>query len=76
MTRETTQATGLTKQAQAEFQRLAGALSPENLSCDGELPRAQVKQRYAQLKKEWRELEVMVGRTVTESDVWTWERQQ
>ena len=36
-------------------QRIAGmidsALSPENLSCDGELPRAEVNRRYRQLTR-------------------------
>jgi len=30
----------------ALFQRLDSNLSPENLTCDGELPRAKVQQRY------------------------------
>jgi hypothetical protein len=41
-------------------QRVAGhidaALSPENLSCDGELPRAEVARRYKTLTKVAQEL--------------------
>ena len=35
---------------------LEGDLSPENLCCDGELPRAQVKAKYAYLTKVQAEL--------------------
>jgi len=34
------------KDAEEIFRGLDGALSPENLSCDGELPRAKVQARY------------------------------
>lgn len=33
------------------------ALSPENLSCDGELPRSQVQARYRQLTQAARDLQ-------------------
>ena len=45
----------------ADRQRIAGnidaALSPENLTCDGELPRSQVQARYRQLTAAARELQ-------------------
>ena len=45
----------------ADRQRIAdsidGALSPENLTCDGELSRAQVNARYRQLTAAARELQ-------------------
>ena len=44
----------------ADRQRIAesidSALSPENLSCDGELPYSQVKARYQRLSKAARQL--------------------
>lgn len=36
-------------------------LSPENLCCDGELPRAQVKAKYAYLTKVQKELAALRG---------------
>jgi hypothetical protein len=43
----------LSLQVAADRQRIADSidadLSPENLSCDGELPRSQVQARYKQL---------------------------
>jgi len=37
-------------------QRIDSDLSPENLTCDGELPRSQVQARYRQLTAAAREL--------------------
>lgn len=53
-----------------KFLNLCGQLSPENLHCDGECSAAQVRTRLAQIKKQWRALEVQVGRKVTEDEVW------
>lgn len=50
--------------------RLAGALSPENLSCDGELRGAKLITKRRRLLKEWAEQEKVLGRKVTEDDVW------
>ncbi len=52
------------------FFSLACALSPENLCCDGELPRAEVRRKYNRLTKEWKALETKLGRKVSESEVW------
>ncbi len=45
----------LSLQNAADRQRIAdmldSALSPENLTCDGELPRAEVNRRYTQLTR-------------------------
>ena len=62
----------LTDEIKAKFSDLACQLSPENLSCDGELPRAQVQAKYRRLLKEWAALEKLVGRKVTENEVWSW----
>jgi hypothetical protein len=53
-----------------KFLDLASALSPENLTCDGELSKAAVKRRYSALMKEWKALEKIAGRRVTEDEVW------
>lgn len=60
----------LTECQQHKFLNLACALSPENLSCDGELPSHLVRSKYNRLMKEWRALEKQVGRQVTEDEVW------
>jgi hypothetical protein len=52
------------------FSRLAADLSPENLTCDGELPRSQVNARLRGLQKKWKALESFVGRPVSEEEVW------
>lgn len=39
------------KDRQHIAESLDSALSPENLSCDGELPRSQVRARYQRLSK-------------------------
>lgn len=51
---------------------LAIQLSPENLTCDGELPRAAVRAKRARLLKEWREQEKALGRKVSEEEVWNY----
>lgn len=63
--------TTLTAEQVAAFLHLACALSPENLSCDGELSRAAVARKYKGLMKQWKALEAKVGRKVTEDEVWT-----
>lgn len=55
------------------FSSLVSRLSPENLCCDGEISRAEVQRRHRQIIKEWRELEVKVGRKVSEDEVYAWE---
>jgi hypothetical protein len=50
----------LSLQNAADRQRIAdmldSALSPENLTCDGELPRSEVNRRYRELTKAARQL--------------------
>ena len=53
-----------------QFLSLACQLSPECLTCDGELPRTLVQRRYRKLKSEWAALEAKVGRSVSEDEVW------
>ena len=53
-----------------KFLDLCGQLSPENLTCDGECSASQVRTRLAQIKKQWKALEVQVGHKVTEDEIW------
>jgi len=55
-----------------KFVDLATRLSPEWLTCDGELSRREIKRRRARLQRQWRALERQAGRTVTEDEVWAW----
>jgi hypothetical protein len=57
-----------------ELLHLTCRLSPENLSCDGEISRTQVAKRHAAIMKEWRAIEQTIGRKITEDDVWAWDR--
>jgi len=53
-----------------QFLSLSCALSPENLTCDGECSRKEVNTRYNKLAKQWAELETKFGGRVSEKDVW------
>lgn len=52
------------------FARLTADLSPENLTCDGELSRSQVSAKLRDLQNKWKALESFVGRQVFEEEVW------
>lgn len=52
------------------------SLSPENLTCDGELPRFAVAARATRLRAQLRELETELGRRVSEDACWAWESKQ
>ena len=54
-----------------KFLSLSSRLSPENLTCDGEISRAQANQRYRVIMREWKILEKEVGRKVTEDEIWS-----
>jgi len=51
-------------------------LSPENLTCDGELPAARVRQRSAELHRKLRGLFQALGQEVSETDAYDWEQQR
>jgi len=53
-----------------KFLTLCSQLSPENLTCDGELSASQVRVRVARINKEWKSLEAQLGRKVTEDEIW------
>lgn len=54
------------------FMQLTGELSPENLTCDGELSRTQINAKYRKIMAEWKQLEKAYGSQVTEDEVWNW----
>ncbi len=60
----------LTPEQFEKFLTLATSLSPENLSCDGELPPAEIRRKVRWLSREWASAEREVGRKVTEDEVW------
>ena len=49
-------------------------LSPENLTGDGELSRSMVRQRYAELQRKLRGLQIALGRNVDETEIYDWDR--
>jgi hypothetical protein len=51
-----------------EIRNVYGQLSPENVSCDGELPRSEVARRVAALNRQLRALFAELGRPVSESE--------
>jgi type I site-specific restriction-modification system R (restriction) subunit len=53
-----------------KFLDLTNQLSPENLHCDGEISNAEAEKEYKRLMKQWRSLEVIAGREVTEDEIW------
>ena len=48
---------------------LCAELSPENLSCDGELSRTAINQKLRAIKGEWKEIEKKLGRKVSQDEV-------
>lgn len=60
------------EQIRQGFMRLASELSPENLTCDGELSSSEVRLKQERIKTEWAALERRYGSPVNESDVWGW----
>ena len=54
----------------SDFIRLASALSPENLHCDGEASPQQVKNKLKSINASWDNLEEEIGYTVTEEEAW------
>lgn len=53
----------------ADMRRVEAMLSPENLTCDGELSRTQVARRRAALNTEYRELVREFGRRPTDAEL-------
>ena len=59
-----------------EIDACYAGLSPENLTCDGELRGAAVTRRAAALRARLRDLQAELGRKVSEDDCWAWHRTQ
>ena len=52
---------------------LSSELSPENLSCDGELSRTRINEKLRAIRGEWKEIEKKLGQKVSEyeaEDYW------
>ena len=47
---------------------ICGDLSPENLHCDGEISRSAAMAKARALRAEWREVEKIIGRKVSENE--------
>jgi len=62
----------LNEKVMERFFELTNNLSPENLSCDGELSQSQIHKRHTEIMTEWRQLENKIGMKVTEADAWEW----
>lgn len=62
----------LTLDIKRSFANLVAQVSPENLTCDGELSDHEVKHRLKQIRLEWQKLEAQAGSAITETDVWGW----
>lgn len=52
--------------------KLTSDLSPENLTCDGELSQRDWRAKEKRILAEWAELETQLGRKVTQNEVWDW----
>jgi hypothetical protein len=59
----------ITEALRAQFEDLACQLSPENLTCDGELSRARVNQRRREINQKWAALEREVGHKVDVAEI-------
>lgn len=59
-----------------DFLNLSIDLSPENLTCDGELSKKEVNKRYGEIRKNWSKLEKEIEKNVTEDEVWNWSNKQ
>lgn len=59
-----------------EFLELACALSPENLTCDGEASQEDIQANLKYIQKVWKELEDEIAHPVTEDDAWSWHQNQ
>jgi len=55
---------------QQKFLDLACRLEPENLYMDGEASPSEARRRKQAIRREWRSLESLVGRPVSEDEVW------
>ena len=66
----------VTEKLMKDFLRLAGELSPENLTCDGELSEYATQRKHSKLMREWHKLEDVAGQKMTEYEVYDWDSKQ
>lgn len=59
-------------EAKPLFDSLSNQLSPENLHCDGEISNREAAEKGKVLMAAWEALEEIVGRTVSETETWSW----
>jgi len=57
------------------FISLAFELEPENLACDGERSRKEIKIALSSINAKWSALEKLLGRSVSVDEVWKWEEE-
>jgi len=62
--------TDIPERAFQRFFELQLQLEPESLCMDGEATPSQVRVRRMNIRKEWKMMEVAIGRRVTDSEVW------
>ena len=62
--------TDIPERAFQRFFELQLQLEPENLCMDGEATPSQVRVRRMNIRKEWKMMEVAIGRRVTDNEVW------
>tara|TARA_R110000868_G_scaffold129901_1_gene339195 strand:- start:67 stop:294 length:228 start_codon:yes stop_codon:yes gene_type:complete len=59
----------MTDEQHKQFLWIASELSPENLTCDGELSKRAVDAKFRRLMAEWHRLQKEVGRAVYEDEI-------
>jgi hypothetical protein len=64
------------EQIMQEIASCHSRLSPENLSCDGELTPAQTRARGRQIRNSLRSLFRELGREVSEEEAFRWEQER
>ena len=55
---------------QEKFDDLLNELSPENLTCDGELPPSRIAAKLNDIHRRWTLLERKIDRMVSKEEVW------
>jgi hypothetical protein len=64
--------TKLTPAIKKQFSELQNQLSPENLSCDGELSRSQARSKHKEIMVQWWALEDKIGMKVNAETIEQW----
>ena len=66
----------VTDEIKEKILELLCRMSPENITCDGELNKTQVTQRMQMIRKDWRAVEKEAGRKISleEANQWEWDK--